>query len=251
MGRTLGELVHEARVMLNDPTPSLAVGASVTMSATATLYTLGAAITEARAILNDTDPAAYRYPDADLYTYLNNALVTARRFRPDLFERGGTAALPVYAAADAATLFPLDEGFFPAFVQYVAGAAETRDDTTAQEQEAQLFAQGFMANLQSLPHRYSDTQLYAWVSHAVDLARTYRPDLFHGRMALAWPTYTPADAGTAFPMDERYFRSTVDFVVGRARRRGDTTLVTTAAEKPPAQTLPDHNDLYVRHLVSA
>jgi len=93
--------------------------------------TVGDVVSEARIILQDTESQLYRYSDAELVTYLNNALLEARRIRPDLFRAYIGQAVPSYTASDIAQDFPLDNMFFPQMVFYVVGSAELRDDEFA------------------------------------------------------------------------------------------------------------------------
>jgi hypothetical protein len=224
--RTFGSVIAEIRAALRDPTPS---GTGSTYSGTATTLTLGAIITSARGFLND--PASpYRYPDADLYSYISDALRLTRRFRPDLFETGGTSALPVYTPANASTPFPVDEGYYTAFVQYVVAAAETRDDTTAQEGESSQLAQSFMAILSAPPYRYSEAFFYIYINEALLTMRRLRPDLFEFAGSQPLPVYTHVThTNTPFPVDETFIPATVQYVTGMALLRDATDKADKAA----------------------
>ena len=186
--------------------------------------------------------APYRYSDTLLYTYFNDALLTLRRLRPDLFELASNTGLPVYAPADAAKPFPVDETYFPPVVQYVAGLALLRDMGTGKSEEkgerASALMTAFATNAKSPPHRFSDSFLYGVITNAVHDARRIRPDLFHGQMRTPWASYTPADASVPFPMDERYYTPVVDYVVGRAEWRDHDPVSSTSATTSAYQTKP-------------
>ena len=214
-GRTVGGLVHEVRLLLNDPQDS--TGPS--LSGTTVVRTVGSIVAKARGFLNDTVPA-YRYSDADLYGYVSDALLQVRRFRPDLFTSGVLDALPAYLPTDAAQPFPVAEEYQPAFIQYVVASAELRDDPFTVDAKVSTLLEGFLKGLERSPFRYSDAQLYSYVSDALLQARRLRPDLFvAGGDNL--PSYTPASAGVAFPVFEVLYPCFVQYVMGMAMARND------------------------------
>lgn len=93
-----------------------------------------------RQVLQDQDQDNYRYPTVDLVGYLNDAVLEARRLRPDLFLGSYLKALP-QAPTDASTdwstvAFPLPDQYFVAAYNYVAGRAEFRDDEFAVDNRA-------------------------------------------------------------------------------------------------------------------
>jgi len=96
--------------------------------------TVGEAIAQAREILQDEESVSYRYSDADLYSYLNNAISNVRRVRPDLFIYG--EVLPSFTTTDGASDFPLPETYFQGSVYFIAGIAELRDDEFAVDNRA-------------------------------------------------------------------------------------------------------------------
>lgn len=104
-------------------------------------FTYAQLIAQARVLLQD-QAQPYRYLDAELYMNLSEALGEARRLRPDLFLAYGLDAAPlVLTPANAQNTFPLDWRFYPAFVDFVTGRGETRDDTyTDDGRAAQLLA---------------------------------------------------------------------------------------------------------------
>lgn len=216
--RTVGGVVAEARALLNDPAPS--TGSSLSGTTVGAGRTLGALVLEVRGLVNDTT-APLRYSDADLYTYLTDALLAARRFRPDLFVTGFSGGLPVYTPANATLPFPLDEALYPAFVTFVAATTEMRDDTFVTEGKGAALLDGFVKNLLHAPFRYADARLYAYVSDALAEARRLRPDMFlgSGLLRIGLPVYAPTDSAAPFPIDERYYMSVVSYVVGMALAR--------------------------------
>lgn len=93
--------------------------------------TVSDAVTSARVILQDQD-TPYRYSDEELVNYLNDALLEARKIRPDLFRAywGTDTAFPEFTTADIAsgTLIPIDNMFYNPLTYFMAGSAELRDD---------------------------------------------------------------------------------------------------------------------------
>lgn len=110
--------------------------------------TVGKIIDAARILLQDTRAGAYRYDDPSLILHLNDAVLEARRIRPDLF-------LPSYAVPAEYTsktdLFTLELMYRPAFVYYVAGKAQLRDDETGQDGRATVLLNKFVAQLTVMP----------------------------------------------------------------------------------------------------
>lgn len=109
--------------------------------------TVGDAIAEARAILHDTTEQVYRYTTADLYAYLNNALLETRRVRPDLFRAYLGTDTPEFAPGDEGEAFPIDAMYFTPVVLYIAGTAELRDDEFTVDARAVTLMQQFAAKL--------------------------------------------------------------------------------------------------------
>lgn len=110
------------------------------MSATLT-RTLGSMIGEVRTILQDklpTSGSALRYADDEMFEGINAMLAEVRTKRPDLFlPLGLRNALPFYTAAtDMDTPFPLDTSCYSAFVYYLVGRAELREDTFSEDSRA-------------------------------------------------------------------------------------------------------------------
>jgi hypothetical protein len=114
--------------------------------------TVGGLLTEARGILQDTDPSVdglTRYSDADLVAAFNDALLQARMKRPDIFlDMGMRNSVPQYVMPDdVATVFPLDPMFYPAFLFYVVGRSEIREDTFSDDSRAVTLMNKFVSGL--------------------------------------------------------------------------------------------------------
>lgn len=94
------------------------------------MTTVSTVVTNARGILQDTDSDSYRYTQAELVSYLNEAIQELRRLRPDFFVGSFNTSLPSYAEADiaAGTEVDVEDFLAPALVNYVAGRAQLRDD---------------------------------------------------------------------------------------------------------------------------
>jgi hypothetical protein len=107
-------------------------------------YTAQQIVDDARVPLNDADKV--RYSDALLLTYLNHAILLARKSRPDLF-LGLWATLP--ADLTLVSEFPVDDMYYPLFVDYVTGRAETLDDEHVESSRAMAFIQNFNLGLRA------------------------------------------------------------------------------------------------------
>lgn len=96
----------------------------------------------ARIPLNDADKT--RYPDVDLLSYANDAVLLLRQKRPDLFFGSWTVPAGEYVVSDP---IPVSDLYFPAICDYVTGRAEFRDDEDAMQARAAAFLQLFGGNL--------------------------------------------------------------------------------------------------------
>lgn len=72
--------------------------------------------------------APFRFSNGDLMLSINEGLSEARRMRPDLFIDSLTTEIPFYTAANFLQNIPLPDEYFAAFVSYVAGRTNLRDD---------------------------------------------------------------------------------------------------------------------------
>lgn len=109
--------------------------------------TVGDILTDARVILNDA--AGDRYTDAQLISDLNNAISSTKMIRPDAFKLG--EALPEFTVSQLASDFPLPEIFVQSFVYYLAGNAELRDDEFAVDNRAMTLLSVYRRNLTGSP----------------------------------------------------------------------------------------------------
>lgn len=91
--------------------------------------------------------APFRYSDDSLVSGLNDAILEARRIRPDLLAAYFNTAIPQYsAAAPTATVF-IDQMYRSAFVYYMCGQAQLRDDENNEDARATIFLNKFTSQL--------------------------------------------------------------------------------------------------------
>lgn len=105
----------------------------------AALSTVQDYVTAARVLLQDT-VAPYRYSDAELTAGLNFAILDARRIRPDLFL--SLSALESFSTVNTTTV-TIDEQYRVAFLYYIVGHAQLRDDEAEQDARAGAFLTRF------------------------------------------------------------------------------------------------------------
>ena len=86
-------------------------------------YTMQELLDFARLPLNDAD--AVRYPDSELLSYANSAILRVRKKRPDLF-LGQWAVLPSGLAVT--DYFPVSDEYFPVVAEYITARAEIKED---------------------------------------------------------------------------------------------------------------------------
>ena len=116
----------------------------------AALDTIGQVVKEARRLLQD-EVVPYRYPDGDLVDAFNVGLLEGRRLRPDLFLPA--FQMPWYDTSgtiDLAAKVTLEAHFRPAFVFFIVGRMETRDDEQTQDGRAVAFMQTWRSQLVAL-----------------------------------------------------------------------------------------------------
>lgn len=101
---------------------------------------------EARVLLQDL-VADYRYTDLELVTALNMGIMTAKLLRPDLFI--GLTSLPHFTVSDT-TSFAMDEQYRPAFVYFMVGHVQLRDEEDTQDNRAQAFIGKFTSALRGV-----------------------------------------------------------------------------------------------------
>lgn len=109
--------------------------------------TIGELLTEARGVLQDTQPT-YRYSDADMIAYFNDALLQARSKRPDAFlDMGLRNTVPQYTTGDTTVAFPIDLAYWSAFLFYLVGMCEIREDTFSDDSRAVTMLNKFVSQL--------------------------------------------------------------------------------------------------------
>lgn len=112
------------------------------------LDTVADYVEQARVLLLDTRSSMYRYSDAEIVAALNIGLQEAYRLRPDLFLTTLDYEVPAYAMpTDAATKVPVEIGFRQAFVYYIVGRCQLRDQEDTTDQRAGALLQKFVGQL--------------------------------------------------------------------------------------------------------
>lgn len=107
-------------------------------------------VTEARVLLLDQN-VPYRYADSDLVSGLNIAVLEARRLRPEIFQGYFKTTLPSFTAASMSTQqVPVDAQYRAAFLYYICGHAQLRDEENTQDGRAAAFLNKFTSQLLSL-----------------------------------------------------------------------------------------------------
>jgi len=115
-------------------------------------------ILEARTLLQDKVPpdgvpstgtGGTRFSDTEMFECINGAMAETRTKRADLFlPLGLRNPLPFYtAAANLDTTFPLDVSVYNAFVYYIVGRCELRDDPYADDARAVALLNKFTSQL--------------------------------------------------------------------------------------------------------
>ena len=106
-------------------------------------------VAEARVLLQDT-VETYRYGTAELVSALNLAIMTARRNRPDLFME--VVTVPQFTVTDAGlgTAFAMDVQYRVAFLFFMVGFAQLRDEEDTQDTRAAAFIGKFTQQLMTI-----------------------------------------------------------------------------------------------------
>jgi hypothetical protein len=100
-------------------------------------------VAASRVLLQDLVDSPYRYPTSDLLLALNMAVLESRKLRPDMW--AGISTLPSYAVSDA-TKVKIDPQYRVAFVYYVVGSAQLRDN----EEDTDTRASAFIAQFRTM-----------------------------------------------------------------------------------------------------
>jgi hypothetical protein len=104
-------------------------------------------IDRARVLLLDTYDGPYRYSTADLVENLNMGILEARRLRPELFQDSFRTSLPDFSSGAMGTTVPIDPQYRVAFVYYICGQAQLRDDENVQDSRAVTFLNKFTSQM--------------------------------------------------------------------------------------------------------
>lgn len=99
-------------------------------------------------LLDQVEP--YRYETADLIEALNMGIMEARRLRPDLFKGYFRTSLPDFSTATMSAAVPIDPMYRVAFVYYICGHAQLRDDENTQDSRAAAFLNKFVSQMTTL-----------------------------------------------------------------------------------------------------
>ena len=114
-----------------------------------TLLTVQDYITRARVLLLD-EVVEYRYTDAQLIASLNEAILEARRLRPDLMLSYFRVSLPEYTVGNLAATVAVDQMYRTSFVYYIAGQAQLRDSEDTSDARGAGFLAKFKSDLTAL-----------------------------------------------------------------------------------------------------
>jgi hypothetical protein len=127
MPRTFRNIIQEAREMLQDISPP----SDVTVTGT----------------------GGTRYTDVAMFQAINGFMQDVRTKRPDLFlPIGLRVPVPIYdPTADLDTPFPLDASVYNAFVYYVVGRCELREDPYSEDSRAVSMMNKALSNLLQVP----------------------------------------------------------------------------------------------------
>lgn len=106
-------------------------------------------VDRARVLLLDT-VVPYRYSDADLVENLNMGILEARKLRPELFRSYFRTSLPDYNTSAMSAAVAIDPQYRVAFVYYICGQAQLRDDENVQDSRAVTFLNKFTGQLLSI-----------------------------------------------------------------------------------------------------
>ncbi len=96
-------------------------------------------------LLDQVEP--YRYPTLDLVEALNMAILEARRLRPDLLKSYFRTSLPDFTVGALNVEVPVDPQYRVAFVYYICGHAQLRDDENNQDSRSAAMLNKFVAQM--------------------------------------------------------------------------------------------------------
>lgn len=96
-------------------------------------------------LLDQIEP--YRYPTDDLVEALNMGILEARRLRPDLLKSYFRTSLPDFSSSSMSASVPIDPMYRVAFVYYICGQAQLRDDENNQDSRSAAMLNKFVAQM--------------------------------------------------------------------------------------------------------
>lgn len=99
-------------------------------------------------LLDQAEP--YRYPTNDLIESLNEGILEARRLRPDLLQSYFRSSLPDFSITNTGQVVPIDPQYRVAFVYYICGQAQLRDEENTQDARASAFLNKFISQMTTL-----------------------------------------------------------------------------------------------------
>jgi hypothetical protein len=103
-------------------------------------------VDRARVLLQD-QVVPYRYPDADLVEALSEGIMEVRRLRPDVLRGYLRTTLPSYSTSSMSASVDIDPQYRQAFVYYICGQAQLRDDENTQDSRSAAFLNKFVSQL--------------------------------------------------------------------------------------------------------
>jgi hypothetical protein len=103
-------------------------------------------IDRARALLLD-ETVPYRYHNHDLVEALNMGILEARRLRPELLRAYFNTSLPDFNTSALSATVPIDPMYRVAFVYYICGHQQLRDEENTQDTRAAAFLNKFMSQM--------------------------------------------------------------------------------------------------------
>jgi hypothetical protein len=99
-------------------------------------------------LLDQVEP--YRYPTIDLVEALNMGILETRRLRPDLLKSFFRGSLPDFTVGALDAQVPIDPQYRVAYVYYICGQAQLRDDENNQDSRSAAMLNKFVAQMLSI-----------------------------------------------------------------------------------------------------
>lgn len=96
-------------------------------------------------LLDEVEP--YRYSSRSLVRALNNGILEGRNIRPEIFKSYFRTTLPSYSETNLTASVDIPPQCRMAFLYYMCGMAQLRDDESTQDSRAALFLSKFRSQL--------------------------------------------------------------------------------------------------------